>query len=86
MSRSSLHTSENKTLVAFLVKARKAGQLTQAQLAERLGKTQQYVSRYEKGDRRVDLLEFIVIARGLGVAPDRLLAQLLRKLPKSFEA
>lgn len=85
MSKSSLHSDENKTLVAFLVKTRKGLGITQIELAERLGKNQQFVSRYEGGERRVDLLEFIAIARALGFEPQRLLGQILKKLPKSFE-
>ncbi len=86
MSRSSLHTNENKILVAILVRTRKSAGVTQVELAERLNKNQQYVSRYESGERRVDLLEFIAIARALKHDPTKLLKQILSSLPRLFEA
>lgn len=85
MSKSSLHSDENKALVTVLVKARKAADVTQTELAERLGKQQQFVSRIESGERRVDLLEFIMIARALKIEPRELLGRVLRQLPKQFE-
>jgi transcriptional regulator with XRE-family HTH domain len=85
MSKSSLHSDENKTLVAILVKARKAADISQTELAERLNKSQQFVSRIESGERRVDLLEFIMIARALKIEPRDLLRRVLRQLPKQFE-
>lgn len=85
MSKSSLHSDENKALVAVLVKTRKAIGMSQVELAERLNKSQQFVSRIESGERRVDLLEFIMIARALKIEPRDLLGRVLRQLPKHFE-
>lgn len=85
MSRSSLHSPENKTLVAILVKARKDAGVTQVDLAERMGKSQQFVSRVESGERRIDLLEFIMLARALRLDPMEFLGRVLRQLPKRFE-
>jgi transcriptional regulator with XRE-family HTH domain len=85
MSKSSLHSDENKALVAVLVKARKAADISQTELADRLSKSQQFVSRIESGERRVDLLEFIMIARALKIEPRDLLGRVLRHLPKQFE-
>lgn len=45
--------------------ARKRAQLTQAQLGARLGKHQSFVAKYEGGERRLDLVEFMTIARVL---------------------
>ena len=50
---------------ACLAAARRRAKLTQIQAAERLGKTQSFVSEIERGLRRVDVLEIILIARGL---------------------
>lgn len=85
MSKSSLHSDENKALVAVLVKARKAADISQTELADRLNKRQQFVSRIESGERRVDLLEFVMIARALKIEPRDLLGRVLRQLPKQFE-
>lgn len=54
---------------------RKAG-LTQAMLAKRLRQPQSYVSKYERGDRRLDVIEFLEIARALRFDPNELLQKL----------
>lgn len=50
---------------------------TQRQLADRLGKPQSFVSAYETGQRRVDLLEFIAIAGMLGLDPSALFSEII---------
>lgn len=50
-----------------LVEARTAAGLTQADLAKKLGRTQTFVSNYERGERKIGVVEFVLIARALGV-------------------
>lgn len=50
-----------------LVAARREAGLSQAGLADAIGRHQQFVSRYEIGERRLDFIEFIDIASALGV-------------------
>jgi transcriptional regulator with XRE-family HTH domain len=54
---------------ALLVEARKAAGLTQQELAARLGRPQSYVSKSERGERRLDVVEFVEIALALGIDP-----------------
>jgi len=54
-------------MIAELVQARKDQSLTQEDVARQLGKPQQYVSRYEVGERRLDIVEFLDAARVLSV-------------------
>ena len=68
-----------------LVAVRKDAGVTQVELAARLGKPQQFVSKYERGDRRVDLVEFVAVCRALRVDPKEAFALVLRRLPKSFD-
>jgi len=68
-----------------LVAVRKDAGVTQVELAERLGKPQQFVSKYERGDRRVDLIEFVAVCRALRVDPKEAFALVLRRLPKTFD-
>jgi transcriptional regulator with XRE-family HTH domain len=49
-----------------LIAARKVAGLTQEQLAERLGRPQSFVAKYEVGERFVDAIEFIAIGHVLG--------------------
>lgn len=64
---------------------RKDAGVTQVDLAARLGKPQQFVSKYERGDRRVDLVEFIAVCRALRVDPKDAFAAVLRRMPKTFD-
>lgn len=53
----------------YLASARRKANLTQVELAARLGKPQSFVSAYEGGWRRVDVLEFLLIVRVLDADP-----------------
>jgi transcriptional regulator with XRE-family HTH domain len=55
---------------------RRAG-LTQAALGERLQHTQQWVYKYEAGERRLDVIEFIEIARAIGFDPGEFINTLM---------
>jgi transcriptional regulator with XRE-family HTH domain len=72
------HDRDNRydRLRGLLIAARKAKGLTQIDLATRLRQTQIWVSRYEKGRRGVDVIEFLDIARAIGVNPCRLLRKI----------
>ena len=65
-----------RALVGSLVAARKSAKLSQEALADRLGRHQQFVSRYEIGERRLDVVEFADIARALGADPAALVAKI----------
>ncbi len=54
----------------------KAG-LSQVELAARLGRPQSFVSKYESGERRLDVAEFIEICRAMEVSAPKLLKKLV---------
>lgn len=60
-----------------LADLRKETGVTQLRLAETLGKPQSFVSSYESGQRRVDVLELIAIADALGGDPLAFLARIV---------
>lgn len=60
------------------MKARKDANLTQVQLAERLNRRQAYISRIERGERRVDVVEFMDLARAIGFPPAKFIADFER--------
>ena len=66
----------------LLIEARESAGLTQWQLAERLKRPQSYVSKFERGERRLDVVEFLDVAKALRVDPREVLRQLLRESPK----
>jgi transcriptional regulator with XRE-family HTH domain len=51
----------------LLIQARKAAELTQTELADRLQRPQSFVSKYENGERRLDLIEFLEVATVLSI-------------------
>jgi transcriptional regulator with XRE-family HTH domain len=59
-----------------MIKARKVAGLTQRDLADRLRKTQSFVAKYEGGERRIDVVEFIAICRMIEVDPVKMLKKL----------
>lgn len=62
----------------LLVLARQQAGLTQADLAERLKRPQSFVSKYERGERRLDVVEFGEVAKALGTDPVILLRRFYR--------
>ena len=70
---SSVFTPRHQEFIRFLVAARKAANITQVELAARLGRPQSFVSKYERGERRLDVVEFCQVAEALGRSPSELL-------------
>lgn len=81
----SVFSDAHKAVVEVLVTARKASGLRQADLASRLGKDQSYISNIERGQRRVDVLEFYALARAMRCDPAALYASLASQLPDKVE-
>lgn len=65
----SIHTPAYQALVDFLVDARRKAGLTQKELARRLGKPQSFVAKLESRERRLDIVEFLIVSRVLGFDP-----------------
>ncbi|SEJ82341.1 helix-turn-helix protein [Marinovum algicola] len=70
-----IRSSGHEALRDALVAARKATGLTQEQLAVRLKCHQSFVARVESGERRIDVIELIVLARAMEVDASTLLAK-----------
>lgn len=71
------HPRTTPALLAFLVAAREKAGIRQRALAEALDVPQSFVAKYEGGERRVDVIEFVTIARALGADPLRILRDFL---------
>lgn len=56
-------------MIDLLVQARKDAGITQAELGKRLGQRQTFVSKFELGERRLDVAEFIAVCRAMGLEP-----------------
>lgn len=62
----------------FLVclrQAREQAGLTQQDLAQRLGETQSFVSKCERGERRMDLVELREFCKAMGISLEKFVRQ-----------
>lgn len=75
----SVHSTEQLAFRELMIAARKRAGLTQQQLAKRLKRPQSFVAKYEGGERRLDVVEFITIARAIGADPLRILKSLVNR-------
>lgn len=75
--RKTLRSRGHKTLIGVLVAAREKAGMTQRELAARIRRPHSFVGRMEAGERRVDVVEFIEIARALGADPKEMFDRLV---------
>ena len=72
----SVFTDQYSLMLKTLVAARQACGLTQTELAEQLRKPQSFVSKYERGERRLDVVELVEIARHLKLDPHSIIDEM----------
>lgn len=77
--RKSVHSPAAIVLRQLLIDARARTKLTQQDVANRLKKPQSFVAKYEKGERRIDLIEFVTIARAVDADPVQLLRAFVKR-------
>ena len=70
MARSSVKVRRRKVLLALLRQVRLEAGLRQVDVASKLRKPQSFVSNYESGERRLDLLELQALCEVLGIGLD----------------
>lgn len=75
-----VYTREYKLLCNWLITKRKAINLTQIELARLLDKPQSYVSKYENGERRLDIIEFLDIAKALRAEPGEIIMEIYSQI------
>lgn len=75
----SIYTSRYEKLLGLLREERRAAGLTQQDVADRLDKPQSYVSKYESGERRLDVIEFLDVTQAIGADPAGMISRLAGK-------
>jgi len=75
----SVHSSEQAQFCDLMIDSRKAAGLTQAELARKLHKPQSFVAKYEGGERRIDVVEFLIICRAMAVDPIKIVRALSKR-------
>ena len=68
--------------IEVIVRLRQEHGLSQRALAERLGKPRSFVSKIENKERRLDLVELIVIARAMGLSAEDVVKDVAAALPE----
>lgn len=63
----SVYSTEYQLVIKILRDARIEKGITQTKLAEALGRPQSFIAKVENGERKLDVVEFAVMARLLGV-------------------
>ncbi len=56
-------TAAHRALIELLIQKRMAAATTQNELARQLGEYQSFVARLESGQRRIDVIEFLELAK-----------------------
>jgi transcriptional regulator with XRE-family HTH domain len=74
--RKTLRSKGHRALIELLVSTRQQAGLTQRDVAARLKRPRVFIGRIEAGERRIDVIEFIEIARVLGADPRALFSKL----------
>lgn len=82
----SVFSSRYEQFRDLLVSARRTAGLTQGELALRLSRPQSFVSKFERGERRLDVIEFLAVADALGIDPARVVAVLAEDGPRRRKA
>lgn len=76
-----VHTDAYRAFLSALVQARQDVGLSQAGLANHLRKPPSFVGKYELGERRLDVIELLVILKILQVDEKKFVADLVQNLP-----
>ena len=79
----SIHLFAYRQFQSELSELRLSAGLTQAALAQRLGRPQSYVSKVEAGDRRIDVVEYVQFIQAVGSDPAPLIEKLATLLENS---
>ncbi len=69
-------TSRYELFQKALTEARLEKGLTQSEVAGRLRKPQSYVSKYESGERRLDVIEYLEVCDAMSVSPHSILKKI----------
>jgi transcriptional regulator with XRE-family HTH domain len=83
LMQKSLFTKDYSLFLEHLRRAREATRLTQDQLAKKLATTQSFVSKCERGERRLDIVEVRAWCRALGTPFTAFVAKFDKSLGKS---
>ena len=79
----SIHSAHYAVFLNVLREARERAGLTQVQLARKIGETQTFVSKCERGERRIDVVELRTFCQAFGLTMNQFIAALERAIRRS---
>ena len=80
--KKSVFTREYQVLLQVLHAAREKAEVTQIELARRLGRSQSFVSKCERGERRLDVVQLRQICHAIGTTLPKVINEFERRLTK----
>lgn len=75
----STHHHDYQLFISTLKEARVRANVTQQELADRINNTQTFISKVERGERRLDLVETIEICEALAISPSTFLSRFIEE-------
>ena len=78
----SIHSAHYAVFLKVLREARERAGLTQLQLARKIGETQTFVSKCERGERRIDVVELKTFCQAFGLTLKQFVRVLERAMAK----
>jgi len=76
----SIYSEQYQLLIKKLRQTRRDQGLTQAAVAERLGKPQSFIAKVENGERKLDVIEFIHLAQLLSLDPAGVIKSMMNEM------
>ncbi len=81
MQRRWVVSAEYRAAIDAIIAARTAQGLTQREVGRRLGMHPSFLNKIENLERRLDILEFIALARAIGLSPEELMSIVAAVVP-----
>jgi transcriptional regulator with XRE-family HTH domain len=79
----SIHSARYRVFLKVLRESRRGAGLSQEQVAERIGETQTFVSKCERGERRIDVIELGAFCRAFGISLKQFVSALERAMSRT---
>lgn len=85
MQRRWVVSAEYRSAIDAIIAARTAQGLTQREVGRRLGMHPSFLNKIENLERRLDILEFIALARAIGLSPEELMGAVAATVPEDMK-
>lgn len=79
--RNSLRDPRYRAVITRLIEVRNELDISQREVAERLGQSRSYVSKVEIFERRMDFVQLVEWLRALGIDERKFLSDMLKDIP-----